>query len=558
MAMPTLRLAHARRTLLTVSVCAALATAWTHGHTESTSIVIVSNCEDDGSSGTLRAAIESASDGDTIDLSALQCSLITLQNGPLLSGVNHLTILGPGSGALTIDGNDASRVLQGSSLAIEGLAIKNGRTSTSVGGACIFTNIDLSLTDVALAHCVEFSAGSALGGALFVSGDLTMHGSSIVTSGAAGAMDAVGGGAFVGGAATLYDSIISGNTVQAGGNSRGGGLSANGNITLHASTIESNTAQSSIAAAYGGGLHSYGGDISVLERSTVSGNAARADSSWAYGGGISAAGTAPTGIVTVSHSTLNGNSASSACSACLVSGGGVHAADSIVAEYATFSYNEASCDDGLSQCSTAGGGLAAFGQFASSAITLRNTTISGNNSIGGTALGAFAAGGGVFGGSGLRIVAHNSTIAFNDAGTLGGGIAATSSTGAPSELVSTIVASNHNSGGAGDIGAGPFATELVLDGSNSLVTAEGPGVTLPADTSTDDPLLQPLTTDNGAATATHALAFGSPAIDTGANPDVLASDQRGFPHHRVVGAFADIGAYEFDSDPSIFADDFDP
>jgi len=59
-------------------------------------------------------------------------------------------------------------------------------------------------------------------------------------------------------------------------------------------------------------------------------------------------------------------------------------------------------------------------------------------------------------------------------------------------------------------------------------------------------------------TATHALAAGSPAIDTGANPDALFSDQRGFPHHRVVGASADIGAYELDSDPSIFADDFDP
>src|SRR5690242_21365778 len=48
------------------------------------------------------------------------------------------------------------------------------------------------------------------------------------------------------------------------------------------------------------------------------------------------------------------------------------------------------------------------------------------------------------------------------------------------------------------------------------------------------------------------LAPGSPAIDAGANPDAFVFDQRGFPHHRVVGAHADIGAYEFESDPSIF------
>ena len=64
-------------------------------------------------------------------------------------------------------------------------------------------------------------------------------------------------------------------------------------------------------------------------------------------------------------------------------------------------------------------------------------------------------------------------------------------------------------------------------------------VTLPGDTSTDEPSLLPLTTDNGGVTATHALAAGSPAIDAGANPDSLVSDQRGFPHHRVVGISAD-------------------
>jgi len=47
---------------------------------------------------------------------------------------------------------------------------------------------------------------------------------------------------------------------------------------------------------------------------------------------------------------------------------------------------------------------------------------------------------------------------------------------------------------------------------------------------------------------------GSPAIDTGNDVAGLATDQRGQP--RVYGAFADIGAYELQSDV-IFADGFD-
>jgi hypothetical protein len=385
-----------------------------------------------------------------------------------------------------------------------------------------------------------------------------MHGASIITSGAAGAGYGRGGGAIVGGAATLYDSTISGNSVQAGGQAHGGAISANGGITLHRTTLEGNSVQSSAESAYGGGLHSFGGDISILDASTISGNTARSEQAYVFGGGVNAGtGLTPSGIVAVRHSTITGNSASSACSGCLVTGGGVQAFDSIDAAYSTFSYNEAICDEPASQCSAGGGGLAALGQSTSSSIAVRNTTISGNNSIGGTQAGAFAAGGGIMGGSGLRIVARNSTIAFNDAGTLGGGIAATSSLGAPSELISTIVADNHSSGGAGDIVAGPFGNELTFEGSYNMVTAADAGVTLPADTSTEEPLLLPLTTDNGGVTATHALAAGSPAIDTGANPDSFVSDQRGFPHRRVSGASADIGAYEFETDPSIFADGFE-
>ena len=48
-------------------------------------------------------------------------------------------------------------------------------------------------------------------------------------------------------------------------------------------------------------------------------------------------------------------------------------------------------------------------------------------------------------------------------------------------------------------------------------------------------------------TRTHALRLDSVAIDAGNNASGLPSDQRGGGFARVVGAAADIGAFEFDA-----------
>ncbi len=77
---------------------------------------------------------------------------------------------------------------------------------------------------------------------------------------------------------------------------------------------------------------------------------------------------------------------------------------------------------------------------------------------------------------------------------------------------------------------------------------------LPADTIASDPLLAPLA-DNGGLTWTHALRSGSPAIDHG-DAGTLTTDQRGIGFARVLGARADIGAYESNPD-EIFGDGFD-
>ncbi len=172
-----------------------------------------------------------------------------------------------------------------------------------------------------------------------------------------------------------------------------------------------------------------------------------------------------------------------------------------------------------------GGGLATFDD-----ILVRNSTISGNTT-------RTTGGGGLFIRFAGRLDARNSTITGNG-GPTGGGILFTSTS---SSLDSTIVAGNDAADGT-DV-AGTRA--LVLAGANNLVGPTNAVITLPADTLvTNDPGLQPLAY-NGGPTRTHALRRESIAIDAGNNASDLSSDQRGPGFARVVGAAADIGAFEF-------------
>ena len=92
-----------------------------------------------------------------------------------------------------------------------------------------------------------------------------------------------------------------------------------------------------------------------------------------------------------------------------------------------------------------------------------------------------------------------------------------------------------------------------MTGANNLVFAST--LTLPADTLVGvDPLILAIG-DNGGPTPTHALDPLSPAIDSGNDAGGFEFDQRGFP--RTFGAATDIGAVEYGSTDTIFADGFD-
>src|SRR6266404_1774525 len=90
--------------------------------------ITVTNTADSGA-GTLRAALASAANGDTIDASGVTGTIL-LTSGELLV-TNSVTILGPGPANLAVNGNHASRAfnISGTVVTIAGLTITNGMAS---------------------------------------------------------------------------------------------------------------------------------------------------------------------------------------------------------------------------------------------------------------------------------------------------------------------------------------------------------------------------------------------------------------------------------------------
>src|SRR5690242_410372 len=101
------RTATSRITRRTLAVCLAAAlvpvrSAWTAENgwhrvraPLSGDSLFVTNCADDGGPETLRAAVAAAASGDTVDLTALTCSTITLIEGQIDVHVDDLAIAGP-------------------------------------------------------------------------------------------------------------------------------------------------------------------------------------------------------------------------------------------------------------------------------------------------------------------------------------------------------------------------------------------------------------------------------------------------------------------------------
>jgi hypothetical protein len=609
--------------------------------------IVVSICAESGP-GSLRDALASAVDGDTIDLTDLKNCTITLESGALTTSA-AVTIQGPGEADLIIDGANSDRVLYGlgAYLAISGMTLANGYAPDS--GGCLAASGNVTLDHTTVTHCRAGSGNGqfAYGGGVAVTGDLTVQ-SSIITENTAEASDKARGGGLVSlRALSLVDSVISDNHLSAakvfgggvaglsidlpiflgncvlerntaygvdqsyGGGvhgknaarldnthlshniaraktvAGGGGVATDLNVTLaYDSLVSNNTVVATVGAsssvpyggAYGGGLLSRFGSVYVtgdpafgsgtrhpliasneatspgyacgggvatryfmgnvsVSFATISANSIASNAN-AFGGGIEAINN-----LLLHASTLSGNTVRTDCtSTCFVGGGGGYSVENVDASYSTVSDNHVSAyQPGI--VLAAGGGLS-----AGYTLSVVESTVSGNtvSAPDGSVYGAYGAGlvGPLVPDS--TTVIRNSTIAFNVAGTQGGGLAVSPNAMSP-EVTSTIVSNNQAPLGA-DIDTSPFfAGNVVVAGDHDLIVAHGAGISVPADTLASDPLLLPLA-GNGGGTATHDLAPCSPAKDAGSNPGLLEFDQRLAPYVRQTGAATDIGALELQPD----------
>jgi hypothetical protein len=300
----------------------------------------VTNTNDDGT-GSLRAVIAAAADGDTIQFDGtLNGQTITLTSGELVID-KDITVTGPGPDLLTVAKTPSQppyfrifHIRPDRIVVIAGLTISGGYASGELAGG--IWNQDGTLT---ISNCKvsgNFSDGGAGGGGIY-------------------------NGHKTGGTLTIVDSVVSDNwSGFTFGNpiGYGGGIINGGTLTIIRSTISDN-----IAYFYGGGIYG-GGTITIID-STISGNRSGLDAFEfsGLGGGILKGSVG--GALVISNSTISGNTASGGNGT--GAGGGIFGDGVVMITNSTVSGNFANRD---------GGGFS--GGESGTTLTITNSTFSDN------------------------------------------------------------------------------------------------------------------------------------------------------------------------------------
>jgi hypothetical protein len=545
----------------TITLPVLLAFVLTSAHLPAATITVTTTA--DSGSGSLRAALATAANGDTIDVSGVSGTIL-LTTGELLVS-NSLTLLGPGPAKLSVDGNGSNRVFRvgpSNTVTISSLTVTNalctfGFTPGNYGGGGIL-NDHSTLT---MSNCViSGNAGMfAPGGGILNDGQsgsatLSLTACTLISNWVFGAYGAGIVNRGYDGVATLVvsDCVLVGNISDSGGAIDNDGEAGGSAVaTVISSTISNNTLDYVFGA--GGGIINFatsdGSATLAMRHCILSGNSA------GIGGGIYNynRGSAGTASVQVIDSTVSSNSAD------FFDGGGIYNANSQIYSFGSqgsasvrlvnsiLSGNHADAGGGIFNdgsegptsaeilSSTVSGNSADFGGgiYSSGALTLGNSTVSGNSAYQGGGLDNY-------GTNGSQIV--NSTLSDNSA-VLGGGIYIGPGTLA---LGNTLL----NAGASGGTISNDLGSVNSL-GFNLSSDSGGGVLTNATDQTNTAPLLGPLQ-DNGGPTFTHALLCGSPAIDKGKNLGGLATDQRGLPRtfdnpllsNAAGGDGTDIGAFE--------------
>ena len=306
------------------AIALTIAAAFACDATAGISYLVTTNADPDGPFGSLslRRAVEAAnrSSGNTVQFDAgLSGSTISLASGEIAIS-QPMQVIGPGSGKLTITGNDASRIFKVAStstateVAISGLTLTHGYTNDNFGGgAVVFDHCDSTLSDVRITD----SHSTLLGGGISVSFGFLQ----------------------------LIDSVVSGN-----GAIRGGGIAlGKGKLTLEGSSVSYNS-----ATHEGGGIYAAFYSNMTIAYSTISGNTIPAPSGPGFQGG---------GAIYDLHSVLQVTASTVAQNYAYDNGGGIYLADDFASNHAQISRSTIASNGTC--CYTGGNGIRAVGGMAS-------------------------------------------------------------------------------------------------------------------------------------------------------------------------------------------------
>jgi len=329
---------------------------------------------------------------------------------------------------------------------------------------------------------------------------------------------------------TLNDvQCLNNKTARAGGAIAGSNVSPYPQLTMNNCVISGNQALGTTADSPPGGRGGaiYFGNNGVLNMTgcTVSGNTAKN-----IGGGIYFF-SGGTGVWNITSSTFSGNTAQSGGAMILYGSG----AQTLTILNSTLSGNTATGGD------TPGGigGAVASYVYGNNTVVIRISTITGNTAAGGGgAIDSYVPAGKT---GKTNITVQNSTVVNNSA-TAGGAIF--SANGTDNINVESSIFKNSASS------AGPdFDVLFTTVNAKTSLIFNNTGASFNADAFTNanfgvDAKLGSLA-NNGGPTQTYLPQAGSPAIDNGSNPALLATDQRGPGFLRTFPTNAtDIGSVE--------------
>jgi hypothetical protein len=264
---------------------------------------VVTNNDPSGD-GSLRDAIEDANASAGPDRVLFQSGLSGQVNlgGTPLSVTGAVEIQGPGSDVITVSAGGLSRVMEVSAAApaglveISDLTLSGGATTDDTGAGIDLANGDLELNRVVMSDSTAVGL-SASGGAInsdVTGAEVTVSSSSLQDNSAIR-----GGGIHTYGAdLTVTDTTVSGNEATSGFG-RGGGISVQGgSATIENSTLSGNELTDPDDPTLGAGLYLGAGVAATVRNSTIADNEGNAAAS--QGGGI---------FVTTNGTTLDLNSA---------------------------------------------------------------------------------------------------------------------------------------------------------------------------------------------------------------------------------------------------------